>query len=140
MSFQLPKMEFSFDVAVNGNQTNVAYTGTFIYKRPTIGDRSRIDVMNKRLNGDLLTLENETMLFNEAISHLRFTLIEYPEWWKAANLGMDLYDANVVVEIYNKCVDFEEVFMKRLHSKDGERINTDEKTEEIAMDTPQSQL
>jgi len=78
--------------------------------------------MFKRLNGDLLTLEPETLMFNEAISHLRFTLIEYPDWWKEANMGMDLYDSNVVVEVYNKCSAFEEEYLNRLSSKDGEGV------------------
>lgn len=131
-NFKLPNMEHSFQISVNGNDTGTTYTGDFTYKRPTVGDRSRIDVMNKRLNGDLLTLEPETVQFNEAVAYLRFTLTKFPDFWKDSNMGMDLYDSNVVVEVYNKCSKFEEEYLSKVHSKDGEGIEGDAQTPELA--------
>ena len=121
-------MEHSFDINVNGKETGITYTGSFLYRRPTLGARSRIDVMNKKLNGDLTTLDENTYLFNEAISYLRFTLIEVPDFWRDADMGMNLYDSNVVVEVYNKCIEFESKFLEKLHGK--AKTESDEEFEE----------
>jgi hypothetical protein len=115
MKVKLPKMEHSFSINVNGRETGVVYVGDFLFVRPTLGDRSKIDVMHKRLNGDLTTLNNDTFKFNEAISYLRFSLKEFPTWWEDSGMGINLYDSNVVVEVYNKCVEYEADFLAKLH-------------------------
>jgi len=132
MNFKLPKMEKSFDIQINGVESKLLYNGKFVFLRPSLGAQSNIDVMHKRLNGDLITLKDNTFKFNEAVSYLRFALIEYPEWWKDSKFGHDLYDANVVIELYNKCMGFEEEFMSKLHSKDGEEIREGENKESKA--------
>ena len=57
--YSLPDMSHSFDVAIRGRETGHDWTGKFNYKRPTLGDRSRIDAMRARLSGDLETLNTE---------------------------------------------------------------------------------
>ena len=49
-------------------------------------------------------------------------------------MGMDLYDANVVVEIYNKCSSYEERYTKKLHKEDGEKIEVEAKGDEEAKE------
>jgi len=122
MKFKIPKMETRIEITLNGRETGVTYTGEFVYVRPTIGDRGRIDVMEKRLNGDLVSLNDETILLHQALSHLRFTLKEFPDWWKDSNYGAGLYDGNVIVELYNKCMEYEAKFLEKLHSKDGSEL------------------
>ena len=111
--FKLPPMELAFDIQVKGAETGLDWVGKFKYKRPSLGDRSRIDVMRTRLNGDLTMLDQETIDFNEAIAHLRHTLIDYPDWWKDSNMGLDLYDGNVVAEIFNRCMAYEIEWKKK---------------------------
>lgn len=125
MKYTLPKMNHNFDINVNGKETGVTFVGNFRYKRPSLGDRSRIEVMLRRLSGDLFTIDQNIQLFNEAVSHLKYTLEEFPDWWKESNFGLDLYDSNVVIEIYNECMSYEENFLKKLHSKGGDNLESE---------------
>jgi hypothetical protein len=126
----LPDMTHSFDIQTKGKDTDINWTGAFKYKRPTIGDRGRISVLRTRLNGDLETIDDETSLLNEALSHLRYTLIEFPDWWTDTHYGMDLYDVNIVTEIFSECMKFEAKWNKKLNevsdaSGDAEAIESD---------------
>jgi len=120
----LPPMEFKFSIQMVGSESGLNWTGKFLYKRPSLGERSRINVMQTRLNGDLETLEQDVLQFNEAISHLRYTLRDFPEWWKESGFGIELYDGNVVSEIYNKCLEYEAKWMKRTFG--GEKAEVDD--------------
>lgn len=106
-SFKLPNMEHKFKIQLLGEESRINWVGDFTYRRPTLQERAMIDVMRSKLNGDLRTIDPDTNAYNEALAHLRFTLKEYPEWWKDADLGGSLYDANVILEIYGKCMEFE---------------------------------
>lgn len=104
---KLPSMEHTFDITVTGQETGSTYVGRFKYRRPTLGQRGRIDVMRTRMNGDLENLDSEVKDFNLAVAHLRFTIIDSPDWWQASNGGAELYDGNVVAEVYNQAMAFE---------------------------------
>lgn len=110
----LPSMDFVFDIQVTGVESKINWVGKFVYKRPTLGARSRIDVMRTRLNGDLQNVDDEVRDYNDAVSYLRYTLADYPEWWSESQYGLDLYDGNVVSEIYNKCMEFENEWKKKV--------------------------
>lgn len=112
-SYKLPNMEFRFKIQLVGEESRVNWVGDFVYQRPTLQERAMIDVMRARLNGDLRSIDPDTNAYNEALSHLRFTLKEYPAWWKEADMGGGLYDANVVLEIYSKCMEFEASWRER---------------------------
>lgn len=132
MQFKLPSMEKTFNIELNGSITGVTFAGQFTYKKPSLGAKSKIDVMHKSMNGDLRTLDDNTYLFNQAISYLRYSLISFPDWWKETSMGMELHDSNVVIEVYNKCIDFESEFLTKLHSKEGEGL-TDAQVEEPSI-------
>lgn len=127
---KLPSMDFPFDVAIKGRETGIMWTGKFKYRRPTIGHRSRIDVMRARLNGDLETVDTETKDFNEAISHLRWTIIESPEWWKDSNFGLDLYDGNVIGEIYSKVMEFEKEWRGKVLGDNAQSVTVSDDTDQ----------
>lgn len=115
--YALPKMEEKFNVQVAGKESGINWVGEFVYKRPTLGERTSIEVMKTRLNGDLRSLDPDISAFNEAISHLRYTLKKYPDWWANSNYGMDLYDANVVMHIYELAAIFEAEWRKNVLGK-----------------------
>ena len=118
MTAKLPNMEFGFDISVKGNETKTEYEGHFRYRRPSLGARTRIAATNARLNGDLENLKNpEVEELNFVLSHLRHTLIDTPDWWEEAFFGMELYDTNVVDEVYNKCIKFEAEWKSKVHSE-----------------------
>lgn len=114
MESGLPGMIHEFEINVVGEETNERYQGAFKYKRPNIGLRRQIKIYQDELNNGSTTLDENTQGLNFIISHLHFTLLEFPKWW---NGGIDLYDENVVLAIYQKVLDFEEEFRKKIQSK-----------------------
>jgi len=120
--YSLPNMEFPFSIQITGEESGIQWTGKFLYRRPNLLERSRIDSFRVNLNGDLLTLKQETFDFNEAVSHLRHTLVEAPEWWTEADMGGALYDGNIVKEIYSKCMEFEKRWKEKVTGGKAEEV------------------
>ena len=131
-NFTLPAMEHKFSIQVKGEESGINWVGDFNYRRPNLQERAMVDVMRARLNGDLRTLDPDVMAFNEALAHLRFTVKDYPEWWAESDFGGKLYDANVVLEVYNKCIEFEGEWRKKVHS--GEPDDVEEGKADVAKD------
>jgi hypothetical protein len=112
---KLPDMEHKFHIQLVGEETKLNWTGDFLFRRPTLRERGMIEVLKTRLNNDLLTIDPEIAAYNEATAYLRFTLREYPDWWKDSDMGGSLYDANVILEIYNKCIEFEARWREKVY-------------------------
>lgn len=113
----LPNMEYRFSIQIVGEESGLNWTGDFLYKRPTIGQRAQIDALRARLCGDLATLDPSIIDMNLMIAHLRFTLHEYPDWWAEADHGNSLYDTNVVLAVYDKIIEFERSWRENIHGK-----------------------
>ena len=114
---KLPNMELKFSIQVVGDESKINWVGDFLFGRPTLKERAMIEVAKARLNGDLFSIDPETRAYNEAISFLRFTLRESPDWWKESDYGSNLYDANVVIEVYNKCIAYEAAWRQKVYGK-----------------------
>jgi hypothetical protein len=114
---KIPSMEHKFNIQLTGEESKVTFVGEFTYKRPTLKERAMIDVYRAKLCGDMVTIDPETRAFNEAIANLKFTLKEVPDWWKESSNGADLYDTNVVLEVYNKCMEFEASWREKVYGK-----------------------
>jgi hypothetical protein len=124
--YKLPKMEFSFHYQGKGKETGINWAGSFRYCRPTLGDRSRIAALRTRLSGDSVVDEAEVLDFNHAVAYLRFTLKDVPSWWSDSSYGLELYDGNVIADIYNKVMDFEADWKKKIHSGLVEDVSDEE--------------
>ena len=108
----------AFEIEVRGNETKSLFTGKFKYTRPTLGARTRIAATLARLNGDVENLNNyEVEKLNTCLAYLRHTIVDCPEWWRDSLFGMELYDSNVIEEVYNKCIEFEEKWKTKIHSE-----------------------
>lgn len=114
MQHSLPPMVHEFEINVVGEETGERYKGTFQYKRPNIGLRRQIKIYEDQLNNGSETLDANIRALNLIVSHLHFTLIEYPKWWNGA---VDMYDENVLVEIYKEVLNFEESFRKKIEDQ-----------------------
>lgn len=130
--YKLPSMEHKFSIQIKGEESGLNWAGDFVYRRPTLRERTMIDVMEKRMNGDLITIDPEVAAFNQAISHLRFTLKEVPDWFRDTDMGGNLYDGNVVLEIFNKCMDFEASWRKKTFGGKPEDVSTQNKEPDLS--------
>ena len=132
--YNLPQMDHKFHYEGTGEESNINWVGDFVYRRPTLRERAMIDVMQKRLNGDLRTLDEDTMYYNEATSHLRFTLKEFPDWWKDTDYGSNFYDPNVIIDLYTKALEFEAEWRKKTFGGDEKDVKDElEPVEETAV-------
>ena len=129
-TYKLPSMEYRFEINIQGEESKVNYMGSFLYKRPSIGQKTLIEQMKSRLNGGLPNGINEDIaLNNEAMAYLRFTLVEYPDFWKDSQFGFSLMDENVLLEIYNKVVLFEAEWRKKVYGEpDGVKVGDNKET------------
>ena len=103
--------------------------GEFIYRRPTIAERGQIEGMRVTLNRDLITIDPDISDLHVALSHLRYTLKEYPDWWKETDFGGSLYDTNVVMDIYDECIKFERKWQSKVTSGKPEDVKEEEGNE-----------
>jgi len=117
--FTMPEMEKSFEVSVVGEATGELYKGKFTYKKPNLGKIRQIRCTKAALNEDFKNLDEEQLFMNEMLSWLSHTLLEHPTWW--VNSGWDLYDYNVVVEIWSEVLIFEKSFKGKIE-KQGEEV------------------
>lgn len=119
MSKELPDTKSSFTLEVEGASTRQTYRGKFECKILNRKDRANIVKHRAFLNGPLENqLDVETLSFHHMVAYLRFALTQYPSWWKEADLGYELYDGNVVLEVYQKVMEFEEEWMKEVWGED----------------------
>lgn len=110
----LPSMEKTFTIDVKGSDTGQQFSGTFTYKRPNLRAKSNAAKLAARLNEDLKNLDEDTKFIHDVLANLRFSLIETPEWWQKSDFGLNLYDTNVIFDIYKACVDFENEWTEKV--------------------------
>jgi len=110
----LPSMEFSFSIDVKGSDTGQQFQGTFTYKRPNLRLKSNAAKLAARLNEDLRNLDEDTKFIHDVLANLRFSLIQTPDWWQKSDFGLELYDTNVIFDIYKACIDFENAWTEKV--------------------------
>lgn len=104
----LPQIEGSFSIDMEGGLTKERFQGNFVCKIPNIKAQTAIAKHRAMLNGGFEEgLDIGTRNLHHMISYLRYTLTEYPKWWKESDLGYDLYDVSIIEEIYAKVLEFE---------------------------------
>jgi len=112
----LPSMEHSFHIDIKGSNTGQQWSGNFTYKRPNLRAQSEIAKTTSRLNEDLKNIEPEMSFLHGVLASLRHTIIDFPKWWEEKDFGFELYDTNVVLEIYKACQEFEDEWFKKVWS------------------------
>jgi hypothetical protein len=106
---QLPDNEKTFEIEIEeGEVTRQRYQGKFTCKCIlNVGERAAADVLQKRLNDNLTTLEEETYMYHMILAQLEVRLTAGPDWFAAAQNGRALKDMNVLYELYTKCMEAE---------------------------------
>jgi hypothetical protein len=110
----LPAMENSFSItALEGMITGKKYEGNFTCKIPNLKTQALIEKHKAMLNGGLqASLDPLTLRLHHRLAYLRYTLTEFPKWWKDADMGYELYDGNIVEELYDRVMKFEADWME----------------------------
>lgn len=117
---ELPSMRHTFTIQIKGLDTGRVYDGTFTYERPNLRKKSEIAKTTARLNEDLKSLDEDACFLHKVLSTLRHTLSDAPEWWVKADYGMELYDINVVLDVYRECQKFEEKWFAEVWKEKSE--------------------
>lgn len=130
MLLELPNFEYTFALDVKGEESGKRYIGEFTYKRPNLRQSSEIAKFKTRLDGDLTNLDTSISMLHQMLSQLRFCLIKYPDWWSESDFGLDLYDCNVIIELYKEAMDFEKKFDKKIASKVEKTTSKDKEKDE----------
>lgn len=113
LSKDIPDTTCEFQVEVEGEVTKRRFIGEFACKIPRKKEQCLIDKHRAFLNGGIAEqLDPSTLNFHHKISYLRYTLTDYPKWWKESDLGYELYDEAVVTAVYDKVLAFEVDWLK----------------------------
>lgn len=138
----LPDNSKSFDLDVaEGDVTKQRFKGKFHCKCVlNLGERSAADVLNKKMNESLDTLNDETYMTHMMIAQLDVRLTKAPEWWVATSGGRELLDLNVVLEVYKQAMEAErewriEVWGEPEDEKKLEVAEDEDEEEEKAEET-----
>lgn len=118
----LPSMEHTFTISIKGAETSQVFDGTFTYKRPTIKTKADISKTAARLDEDLKNLDEDTKFLHYVIANLKHTLIKHPQWWQDSDYGYQLYDMNVVLEVYKECRKFEDSWFEKVWSEEPKEV------------------
>lgn len=95
---------FSFSISERGEISGQTFNWSFTAKRMlSIRDRISKDNIRRQIIGDKPEFaEQNTLLRAEMLAALQVSLIETPKAWKDSNNGLDLFDDNILIVLYEK--------------------------------------
>lgn len=133
LSKDLPSVEGEFQIDIEGELTKKRYLGEFTCKIMNKKERALVEKHKAYLNGEFaMQLDLVTLRYHHQVAYLRYALVKpYPKFWMNSDLGYELYDGNVVDEVYNKVLAFEEDWMRKVWG--------DEAIEKIKGTTPEKE-
>ena len=111
----LPKNDHSFSFSEKGERTKKTYEGQFTVKcLLTMEEIRQVGLKLDLFNGGSKTLPGLVALLNRAFAELSVRIIKAPSWWTDSNDGRDLFDTNVVLEVFNSAINAEQVWDDRI--------------------------
>ena len=113
----LPKNEKTFTFNEIGETYGKKYEGTFTVKCIlNMRDKRMLEVEKSRLRLDMANPTPDLIALTTILATLRVRIIDGPEWWKQGE-GDDIEDENIVVTLFDKVTDQEEIWRKELKDK-----------------------
>jgi hypothetical protein len=104
----LPANEKTILVSVTGQSTKYKYEGHFSFKcKLTMQEKYRLEMEKSRMIADIKEPTEGLENIISIIVALKTKIIKSPQWWAESDNGMNLIDDNVILEIYEKCVQAE---------------------------------
>jgi hypothetical protein len=97
---------FSFVFEIIGDNTGEKFVGNFDSKlRLSHRDQLNKDQLRRQIIGDKPDqATKDSMMRAEILSHLSISLVDSPKWWKESGGGLDLFDDNIIFELYDRVV------------------------------------
>jgi hypothetical protein len=98
---------FSFSISERGESTGETFNWSFTAKRRlSIRDRITKDSIRRQLVGERPeTAEPATIMRAEMLAQLQVSLTVSPKAWRDAGNGLDLFDDNVIIAVYEKVME-----------------------------------
>lgn len=125
----LPDTTKEITLEVVGSVTKKKFVGEFTCKIPNMEDQVLIAKAEANANGQYpMYLDSGVLKLNKMHAYLKYTIIGIvPKFWQESKNGIQLRDMNVIEELYNKVLAFEEEWIKKVW---GEVTDEPEKVEE----------
>ncbi len=111
----LPSNEYTFSFKTTGDKTKKVFEGSFTVKcLLTSAEIIEVGLRLDQYNRGSKTLAPGVNLLNRAFAELDVRMIKAPSWWKDSQDGRDLFDTNVVLEVFDRAIEAEAVYDKRV--------------------------
>jgi len=104
---------------VIGETTRTEYSGDFECVIPNNRTSAKIAKSKALYNGGLdASLDQFTKNLHHMVAYCKHTIREAPEWFIESEYGYDLYDFNILEEVYGKVLKLEEEWLSSVWGKD----------------------
>ncbi len=115
----LPTMHQDFVLDKSGKITKHRWVGEFTCKIPNTKEKCLIAKHRAYLDGQFADfLDPATIMIHKKVAYLRFTLTDFPKWWRDNDLGYELMDHNIIEDVYDEVLKFEKVWLKEVWGDD----------------------
>lgn len=114
----LPGNEFTFPFKCKGEVSGQWFEGDFtVCCCLTNAEQSEVAIRTDRYSAGSKTLPEQFKLNNRVFAELDMRIKKSPTWWKESNGGWDLYDTNIVHEVFAKTMEASKDWAERLKAK-----------------------
>lgn len=114
---QVPDTVSEFQIDIVGNVSKKRFLGDFKCRIPTIQDQIDTARTEAKMCGELPDNLNQGMRkMILQLAYLKYTLIEFPNFWKDSNYGAQLRDINVIETIYDTVIEKEQAWLNKIWS------------------------
>jgi hypothetical protein len=104
----LPVNEKTFLISTVGQFSQKKYEGQFTFKcKLTMVEKYRLEMEKSRMMADIKGPTDGLENIVAILATIKTRVIKSPEWWTQSNFGLDMIDDNVVLDVYEKCLQSE---------------------------------
>jgi hypothetical protein len=131
MYAHLPKNEKSFEVDIVGDDTFVKYKGEFTTKCVlNMSGKHALELEKTRLMADYANPSSGLRGIAITLSTIRAKIAKSPDWWTKLDQATEILDENVVLYIYDKCVQAEDEWRAKVKKQAEASKKEDEEEKE----------
>lgn len=111
-----------------GADTGLPYKGDFTVKCAlTIQGKHAVALEKTRLMADTANPSGDLAGIALTLSEVRARIISAPEWWTESDNGASLLDENILLRIFDKCMNCENAWHRLIKSSAEEAKKAEEK-------------